>query len=191
MARGKKKYNWEELKGEFIRGDILSVSEFLKKKKIKRTGKVSEMTKGWAEEKQAYDEATQQQANEEAQKQVVETEAQIRARQQKAAKFLQFKALNALKEQVPENAMESLRMLQVGLNEERDALDLNKKPLIAGDVNIAVMHTRYGKMLQNLDYDELKDVLTRLGELDDGGTGATKASRSLPDSVVEGEVVQE
>lgn len=191
MARGKRKLNWVNLKNEYVRGDILTVSEFLDKKGITRTGKVSEMTKGWAEEKRAFDEATQQKLNDKVQTQKVESEVEIRSRQQKAAKYLQFKALNALKSQVPETAMQSLKMLQIGLDQEREAIDLNKKPLVAGDINIAIMYTKYGKMLQDLDYEQLKSVLTRLGELDEGGEGAIQTSNSLPDDIVEGEVIQD
>jgi hypothetical protein len=43
--------NWEELKREFILGDYKSLTDFAKKKGLKRNGNFNKKTKGWAEEK--------------------------------------------------------------------------------------------------------------------------------------------
>lgn len=43
--------NWEALKQEYITGDYKSLSEFAKKKGLKRNGNFKTKTKGWAEEK--------------------------------------------------------------------------------------------------------------------------------------------
>ncbi len=45
------KYDWQNLKKEYILGEYKSVSEFLKDKKIPRNGSTQKNVKGWNEEK--------------------------------------------------------------------------------------------------------------------------------------------
>lgn len=45
------KYDWQNLKKEYLLGDYKSVSEFLKEKKIPRNGSTQKNVKGWNEEK--------------------------------------------------------------------------------------------------------------------------------------------
>lgn len=45
------KYDWEQLKREYILSDHKSVKEFLRSKDIKSTGNTNKQTKGWAKKK--------------------------------------------------------------------------------------------------------------------------------------------
>lgn len=47
------KFNWEKLKKEYILGDIDSLREFAKYKKLNYTGYYMQKTKGWGEERVA------------------------------------------------------------------------------------------------------------------------------------------
>lgn len=185
------KYNWKKLRGEYVRGDIETVREFLKEKKIPYTGNTAQKVVGWPSEREAYQRDLQDKISDKTIESVSETEAQVRSRQAKFARMLQLKAVRALQDQVPENAMESLRMLDTGLSQERQALDLNKPSIVAGNLNVAILNTRYGKALQQMTYEELRKVLDRLAELDAQGAQGNEPDGSLPDGAEEGEVVQE
>jgi hypothetical protein len=184
------KHNWKALKGEYVRGDIESVKEFLRTKKISYSGNTTKRIGGWPKAREEYLNKLEDTTVDKVIEKVSETEAQVRARHARASKFLQGKALKALQKQVPETAMESVRMLQVGIDGERDALDMNKQSIVAGNINVAILNTRYGKKLQQMTYEEIQGVLKRLGELDAKRRKGTRDSGSIRTDVEEGEVVQ-
>jgi len=141
-------YNWEELKGRYIRGEIKSVQKFFRANNLTFSGQASLKTTGWRTERENYQRSLQSQITEATKQVIVETEQQVRERQAKVAKHLQYKALKAAKNQEPRTAMESLRMWEVGVKLERLALGLDvEHKNTQTNLNTALMGTRYYKRL--------------------------------------------
>lgn len=187
-----RKYDWDKLKGEFVRGDILTIDEFLKSKGISHNGHVDTIVAGWLVEREEYVKKLEEETTNKTLEAVSETTAQVRARQQRMAKILQAKGLKGLKDKVPDTVGLAGKFLIAGLREEREALDLNKHaPVITGAINIAVLNTRFGKMIQGLNYEQLQRVLERLKELDSRRDRGVEPTGSVPDGAIEGELLSE
>lgn len=71
------KYDWEQLKKEYILGDHKSVKEFLRSKNIKSTGNTNKQTKGWSKKKAIKE---QQKSNKTVEK-VIEKQSEKEAQQ--------------------------------------------------------------------------------------------------------------
>lgn len=88
------KYDWEQLKKEYILGDHKSVKEFLRSKNIKSTGNTNKQTKGWSKKKAIKE---QQKSNKTVEK-VIEKQSEKEAQQIADIKFIANElALNVLK----------------------------------------------------------------------------------------------
>jgi hypothetical protein len=141
-------YNWEELKGKYLRGNIKSVQKFFRANNLTFSGQASLKTTGWRTERESYQRSLQSQITEATKQAIVETEQQVRERQAKVAKHLQYKALKAVKDQEPATAMESLRMWEVGVKLERLALGLDvERKNTQSNFDTALTGTRYYKRL--------------------------------------------
>lgn len=188
------KYDWTNLLEEFKKGGWLTVSSFFEAKGIKDSGQSRKMTANWLQLREDYQKRLNETIEDKSIEAIAESEAQIRARQARLAKLLQTKGLQALLAKDKTTGEDVLKidspkiatqMIVAGLREEREALDINKKPLMAGNINIAVLNTRFGEMIQKMDYGELRAVLDRLAELDTTGEKGTVSNSPLPSGVKE------
>lgn len=152
------KSNWRKLKEEYLSGDINSVSSFLASKNIKRNGYVSRVTRGWNEARWTYQAKLRSARQEETIKRTSKIEAEFNAKRLKIARNLQLKSLRALQNQEPETVAQSVRMLVVGLKEEREALNLNGKSGQNEYNEPAYMKTRFAKRLKE-KIEQMDDVL--------------------------------
>lgn len=171
-------YDWEKLKGEFKRGNISTIQEFLREKGIKFNGYIAKNTTGWVGEREEHKKKIEEERDKRAIEVQGESEAQVRARQAKIAKSLAIRGLQALSEVDekgnPVHKIESVdqarRLVVDGLREERSALDLDKKIISTGNVNIAILNTRYGEALKELSNGGLNQLIEGLRKLDTNGT---------------------
>ena len=165
---GKTIYDWEKIKGEFKRGNIGTVQEFLRFKNIKFSGYIGKITTGWIQEREEYKKKLEQVKDQKAIESEAETEAQVRARQAKIARSIVARGLKALAETDEqgkplhkiENVDQARRLIVDGLKEERSALDLDKKIMPTGNINIAILNTRYGEALKQLTNGQLTALIS-------------------------------
>lgn len=150
------KLAWPKLKEEYISGDTDSVSAFLKEKGIRRSGYVSRVTRGWNEARWSYQAKLRVAKEEENIKRTSRIDAEFNAKRLKVARNLQFKALRALQYQEPETVNQSVRMLEIGLEEEREATGINDKDALSAQPESIYLKTRFAK--------ELKEALLKMND---------------------------
>lgn len=119
--------NWKNMKEEYVSGNIDHISAFLEKKGVKRNGYVSRMTRGWNESRWSYQTKLRAAKEEEAIKYTSKVDAEFNARRLRVARNLQLIGLRALQYQKPKTVLQSVKMLAVGLREEREAMGLNSR----------------------------------------------------------------
>lgn len=164
-------YDWEGLKGKYVRGNIKSVQKFFRANNLTFSGQASLKTSGWRSERESYQKSIQEEITENARRLAIETEQQVRERQAKVAKHLQFKAIKAVRHQEPRNAMESLRMWEIGVKLERSVLgyDTNRHKEEVSSINTAIMGTRYYKKLSSaFENGTLRETIQELERLSSG-----------------------
>jgi len=163
------KYDWNKLRREFILGNIDTVTNFFKAKGLAITGSIRKKTAGWTKQRDAIKTKQEEQVQGEVTKSLVESEAQVRSRLARLSRTLQYKGIKAINNPdiKVENVESARRLITDGIKTEIESLDLNKQPLFTGNVNIAVLQTRYGQMLQGLTYEELIEVITGLKQLNE------------------------
>ena len=158
------KLNWTELKKKYLYGSTRSVNAFLEAENVKINGFVTRKTKGWREEKESYEEDLEKATREKLIASLSDKEVDVRKRQASIAKLLQEIALKALESYKPKDFAEALRCLQIGLKEEREALNLNNNQPQVIYLEPAFMRTRYAQRLKNMNGDELLGVVKKLAE---------------------------
>lgn len=161
------KSNWRKLKEEYLSGDINSVSSFLANKNIKRNGYVSRVTRGWNEARWTYQAKLRSARQEETIKRTSKIEAEFNAKRLKIARNLQLKGLRALQNQEPETASQSVRMLAVGLKEEREATGIgNKNSNSHTKIEPAYLKTRFArdlmKALEDMADEKFKELIVNI-----------------------------
>jgi len=151
-------FDWKKLKEEYISGNVDSVNAFLEEKDIKRNGYISRVTKGWNEARWSYQAKLRVAKEEETIKLSSRVDAEFNAKRLKIARSLQLKSLRALQHQEPETVLHSVKMLAVGLNEEREAMGLSNKNGNGSTARVEplFMKTRFAQ--------ELKESLFRMSD---------------------------
>lgn len=165
--------DWDKLKNDYKYGEVESVNAFLDNAGIKINGNVSRITTGWRAERDEYQKQLEQTTQTKTVELVSNSEAEVRARQAKIARYLQTRGLKAMEEHNIENITQASRLVEVGLKEEREALNINdQRPVINTSItsmailmNMPIMKTRYGKALLQMNMEELESVRQRLVEL--------------------------
>ncbi len=154
------KYDWLKLKQEFTTGDWLTVADFFRLKGIPYNSRTRTNAKGWREKKIAYEKRVIAEVKEK----TIESEAEIRLRQQRAAKYLQLKGLRKLEELPVEkiDAKEARKLLVDGLQQEREALGIEKE-VKATQINIYQPgRTELDKFLENATYEQILELIAEV-----------------------------
>ena len=173
MGSSSDKINWSKLKLDYIFGEIESVNGFLVAKSLTINGNTTRKTKGWKAEKEMYQQKLEETIKSKTISEISDSEADVRARQAKVARYLQSKGLKAMEQYKPDNFPQGLRMVEVGLKQERNALGINnQQPPITNNYqnvlyNLPIMKTAYGKQLLKMNNEELEAVKNKLDELDE------------------------
>lgn len=181
------KYNWNELKVEFLKGDWLSVEAFLRDKNI--PGDNHGSTKGWGAEKQSLGKKMVEIATQEIVDEGINEEKKVRERQATIARKLQFKGLETIDKMSPTNIEEARKLIQTGLIQERDALGIgeSKKGGVTSltQVNVNLPKTKLDQLLDGLDAEGILKIIAELRRQRKLRAGAVSDIQS------EGEVVDQ
>ena len=183
---GMPKYDWPGIHKEFLQSDYLTVANFLRGKGMKlpsQSSLVAQKTRGWGKEKNmirdgaATDAAAQSWRNE------FSNTGEVRARQARLARFLQLKAMAKIKNTEPATFDEARKALATGLIQERDALGVGPKieNQSLTQVNINLPKTKFDKMIEEMDYEQIIMFIAELKKLKSRGTGGT-----LPVRIIQG-----
>ena len=183
---GMPKYDWPGIHKEFLQSDYLTVANFLRGKGMKlpsQSSLVAQKTRGWGKEKNmirdgaATDAAAQSWRNE------FSNTGEVRARQARLARFLQLKAMAKIKNTEPATFDEARKALATGLIQERDALGVGPKieNQSLTQVNINLPKTKFDKMIEEMDYEQIIKFIAELKKLKSRGTGGT-----LPVRIIQG-----
>jgi len=150
------RHDWISLKNQFVIGNWLTVSNFFRDNKIKDNSRNRINTKGWIVERKEYQGEVFRRARE----QNTEEEVNIRLRQQKLAQKLQDKGMKKLQELPVKKIEEARKLLVSGLQEEREALGINRKSeanLTQADIRFP--KTRFDKFLEGQDFEGILTLL--------------------------------
>lgn len=186
MSKGCRKYNWEKLKAEFLAGDWLTLTSFLKAKKIPM-GSAAGHADGWVAEKKRIQKdalmATTQQMIQEDFRDILK----VRLRQARLSRFLQLKGMQALKDKEPETIEDARKLIVSGLQEERRALGLESN-IAKQNLTQINIRTNLDKQLAKLSYEELIKLLAELKRLGAGST-VSKGPNTGTGKIEEGEII--
>lgn len=187
---GIQKYNWDELKKEFLISNDLTVRAFCSRRGLPNPSKNSYIGKkvsGWSREKKKVKEKSLEDfAKLSTEKMLTDTKA-IRIKQAKIARDVIQKSIDYLREKSSEiKSVETARkLLETGIKIERDALGISDK--VGKDqslTQINVYMSKFGKIFEEADGE---GIIKLLGAVEDA-----RRQRS-PDTgeQVEGEVRRE
>lgn len=153
------KYNWQQLKSEFLQGKWLTISSFLRDKGIQSNSRTRTHTKGWKTDK----ENIEGEILSETENQYIISEVEIRQRQQKTARLMQYRALQEL-HRVDLHSSEDVRKMMVsGLEQERSAVGITSKDANLTQVNINLgTKTNLDKMIEKMNYLEVLELISEL-----------------------------
>ena len=184
----KGKWNWQNLKREYLTGDWLTVKSFLEFKHIPTTN--FNQTAGWASEKRSLQDRITEEAKDKMISQSVDDITAVRNRQARLARFLQAKAAKQIKKLPIETIDEARRMIIAGMKEERKALGIGEKAYPRGltQINIELPNTNLDKLLKESDYEGVLKLLAEVKRERTSRAGAT-AVESGTTKVQDGEVV--
>src|SRR5574343_70941 len=169
------KYNWGEIRQEFIRGDYKNVAESLAVKHIPAFYAKHKNMFGVVGEKKEYQKQVVAQAAEKSLQEDVEDATKVRLRQARLARYIQLKGAEALKDPTLKitSADEARKLLVSGLEQERKALGLEggDKPNSLTQININTgPKTQLDRMLEGATYE---DILGLIAELKRSRAGRT------------------
>lgn len=153
------KYNWQQLKAEFIQGSWLTIADFLRAKSIPNNSRTRINTRGWSLEKREVDNKVIVKAQEE----YIVSESDIRLRQARTGRLMQYRAIREL-EGVDLRSSEDVRkMLVSGMEQERSAVGITGKDANLTQVNINVgAKTNLDNMIEEMSYVELLELIGEL-----------------------------
>jgi len=156
-----RKYDWDRLKEEYLRGDYLSVADFLREKKVKVN---PVKTKGWHTDKEEYRENVFNATTNQLVREDALDIAGARLRQARLARFMQMKGASALKKNEVDNTNDARQLLVSGIQEERKALgfDGSAKSQTLNQFNINLPKTNLDKMVEKLDYAGILGLIAQL-----------------------------
>lgn len=156
----KRRRDWLELKNQFVTGDWLTISDFLKDQNIPNNSRSRFHTKGWREEKIEYRSKIITQIQEKEMESVVE----VRIRQVQAAKKMQEIGLQKLQELSPESADEARKLITSGLEQERAALGMSDKGSGTNltQVNVNLPKTKFDEILESNSLEDLLELIAAI-----------------------------
>ncbi|MFA5013943.1 MAG: hypothetical protein WC549_00180 [Actinomycetota bacterium] len=170
-----KKYDYDQMRQEFINGPWMKVNEYLEEKGLAKSVYLKTKMKGWDEEKYR-----QQKSNVKAMEnndigKIVPVAGRVELannprilseRQAKLGRLLQHRGLRTLETIEPETADEARKLIETGINIERKALGLDgqasKVPGSLTQVNVNLPKTKFDDMLDKLDYEGLIKLLANI-----------------------------
>lgn len=152
--------DWLELKNQFVTGDWLTVSVFLRDQNIPNNSRSRFHTRKWKEEKLEYQSKVITQVQEKEMESVVE----VRIRQVRAAKKMQEIGLRKLQELSPESADEARKLVTSGLQEERAALGMSDRGSGTNltQVNVNLPKTKFDEILEGKSFEELLELIVAI-----------------------------
>lgn len=181
------KYNWAKLKREFLTGEWVNVSSFLRDKKIPLAN--FKQAAGWLQEKTELEAKKTESTKQAMVDKEVESVVDVRARQARLAKFMQMKAAQKIKDAPIETLDEARRMAVAGMREERKALGMEgggKQSLT--QINIKLPQTNLDKLVEKADYEGVLKLIAELKRERVRRLGTTPSDAS-PAEVQDGETV--
>ncbi len=155
-----RKYDWQKLQDEFVRGDWLSLRQFFKEKRVPYSSYTRSRAKGWLKEKRDY----QRLVIKKARKKVLEDEVELKVRQTRLAKAMQAKGIKELVDLEVKKADDARKLVVDGMREERRLLGLTDKeiPESLTQVNVSFPRTKFDEMIERMDYRELLEFAAEL-----------------------------
>lgn len=164
------KYNWLQLKSEFLQGNWMTISDFLRNKGIANNSRNPVNTTGWRQAKKEIENKIISRAQDE----YVVSESEIRIRQQQTALQMQRRALQELQDVELESSEDVRRLLVSGLEQERSAVGITSKDVNLTQVNITSPKTNLDKMIEEMSYFELLELIGELKRLKEQRNEVTK-----------------
>lgn len=154
------RYDWIKLKNQFISGDLVTVADFFRAKKIKNNSRNRTKAKSWKDERLVY----LSKINTRTQIKFIEVDSDIKLRHHLVAKRLQLKGLEGLSQLTINSVDEARKMIVSGLQEERIALGLedNKSNQNMTQVNVNLPRTRFDDLMESKSYEELLEFIAEV-----------------------------
>jgi len=170
------KWNWSKLKREFLLGEWVNISSFLRDKGIPLAN--FKQAAGWLQEKNELEKRRTESTKTALVEKEVDSIADVRSRQARLAKFMQLKAAAKLKNADIETVDEARRMAISGMREERKALDMEGGKQSLTQINIKLPQTNLDKLVEKSDYEGILKLIAdlkreksrRLGTATSGGS---------------------
>lgn len=151
----KRKYDWIELKKEFLQGDWLTVADFLRENEIPLSNQVN--TTGWIDDKKEKQRESLIASTDAMVEQDTQNIVEARKRQARLSRFMQLKGAKAMQDLEVDDVGEARKLLVDGLKEERKVLGMGRgsrgeaKNLTQFNINFA--KTNFDKLLESADYE--------------------------------------
>lgn len=183
----KSKWDWPNLRKEFLAGDWKTVKSFLVEKKIPYTNFAQ--TSGWAAEKKELQERSIEVTKSKLVEQESDNIVEVRKRQARLARFMQLKGAKKLEKLVPETVDEARRLVVAGMKEERSSLGMDgtgKQSLT--QINIQSPKTNLDRLVESLDYEGVLKLIAELRQERDERSRA-ESPKSGSAEIEEGETV--
>lgn len=175
-GKPKNKYDWIAIRKEFVRGDYLSIPDFLEKKQMPAFYKHNIRLSGVVKERDEYRKSILAKANEKQLDDDADDVVKIRRRQARLARFMQLKAAEAMKDTSLKvtSVEEARKLLQSGLEQERKALGLDggmDKPgsLTQININNTGPKTQLDRLLESASYEDTLRIIAELKRGREGG----------------------
>jgi hypothetical protein len=186
-----RKYNWLELRQEYIHGEWKNLNDFLKDKGMPAYYRNNKHMAGLATEKKDYVKNVIEQAAEKSLEEDIKDATKVRLRQARLARFMQLRGAEALKDPSLkiQSAEDARKLLTSGLEQERKALGIDgggDKPNSLTQINInAGPKTQLDRMLEGASYEDILGLIAELKRAREGSV----AGEIIDDSSTEAEGV--
>ncbi len=172
-----RRYNWDLLKFEFMKGPWETMADFHRFKGLRLTpATLSNHAKGWVAEKRTM----LSQATTEATKNIVRNKSeeieQMRFRQADDARVLQEKGKKALEVLKPKTTEDARKLWVTGAQEERAALGATERgggPSNLTQVNVNVPKTRFDEIFDDADVTGILQLIAEVKRERARRTGAS------------------
>jgi len=152
---------------EFIRGPWDTVNDFIKYKKItprKKSAYISQMTSGWGREKRQLVISAMEKASTDIVGEKIEEIKQVKIRQASIAKEMQEVGHEALKIYKPQDAEEARKMIQTGMEQEREALGISGKGggQNLTQVNVNLPKTKFDQIIDGTNFEGVLKLIAEV-----------------------------
>lgn len=155
------------LKLEFMRGPWETVNEFLRFKKMTPRTKspyISAMTRGWPTEKRKLMSNALERASSDIVNDKMEEIKSVKLRQARIAKEMIDVGHEALVVHKPETAEEARKMIQTGMEQEREALGIGVKGGAQNltQVNFNLPKTKFDQIIDGNDFEGILGLIAEI-----------------------------